>query len=190
MVHQGVYVDHTGPLTWLQRAWAAVLLAWPAALSHGSAVRAADGPGRRGHDAETIHVAVSAERRVTPAAGVEVHRVTGLEDRVLWNTSPPRMRIEEAVVDLAAEARSELDALALVADAVQSRRTTAARLLATLEDRSRGAAGASSSACCATWTTRPSGWWSSSTGGSSTTAPALGTPISSETSTRACSRTG
>lgn len=29
-VHAGVYVDHTGPLTWLQRAWAAVLFAWPA----------------------------------------------------------------------------------------------------------------------------------------------------------------
>ena len=45
MVHPGVYVNHTGELTWLQRAWAAVLFAWPAALSHDSALRAADGPG-------------------------------------------------------------------------------------------------------------------------------------------------
>jgi hypothetical protein len=30
-VHSGVYVDHTGPLTWDQRAWAAVLFSWPAA---------------------------------------------------------------------------------------------------------------------------------------------------------------
>ncbi|KAA1421675.1 type IV toxin-antitoxin system AbiEi family antitoxin domain-containing protein [Nocardioides humilatus] len=31
-VHPGVYVDHTGALTWQQRAWAAVLACWPAAL--------------------------------------------------------------------------------------------------------------------------------------------------------------
>ena len=31
-VSPGVYVDHTGPLTWRQRAWAAVLAVWPAAL--------------------------------------------------------------------------------------------------------------------------------------------------------------
>ncbi|MEZ0579568.1 type IV toxin-antitoxin system AbiEi family antitoxin domain-containing protein [Nocardioides sp. MH1] len=31
-VHPGVYVDHTGPLSWRQRAWAAVLACWPAAL--------------------------------------------------------------------------------------------------------------------------------------------------------------
>ena len=37
-VHEGVYVKHTGEHTWLQRAWAAVLFSWPAALSHGSAL--------------------------------------------------------------------------------------------------------------------------------------------------------
>src|SRR3546814_9644862 len=61
-VHAGVYVDRPGTLTWHQRAWAAVLHAWPAALSHGSALRAVDGPGRRpslGHQGDTgpIHVA-------------------------------------------------------------------------------------------------------------------------------------
>ena len=33
-LHRGVYLDHAGSPTWLQRAWAAVLLAWPAALCH------------------------------------------------------------------------------------------------------------------------------------------------------------
>src|SRR4051812_23763033 len=32
-VFQGVYVAHTGPLSEVQRAWAAVLYAWPAALA-------------------------------------------------------------------------------------------------------------------------------------------------------------
>ena len=37
-MHNGVYVDHTGPLTWLQRAWAGVLAVWPAALTAESVV--------------------------------------------------------------------------------------------------------------------------------------------------------
>lgn len=38
LVHPGVYVDHTGPLTWQQRAQAAVLAHWPAALTRESAL--------------------------------------------------------------------------------------------------------------------------------------------------------
>lgn len=49
VVHPGVYVDHTGPLTWRQRAWAAVLYAGAgAALDRESAIRAEAGPGWRG----------------------------------------------------------------------------------------------------------------------------------------------
>ena len=36
-VFEGVYVEHTGPLTWRQRAWAAVLYHHPAALAGASA---------------------------------------------------------------------------------------------------------------------------------------------------------
>ena len=39
----GVFVDHTGSPTWLQRAWAGVLCYWPAALSGTSSLRAAAG---------------------------------------------------------------------------------------------------------------------------------------------------
>ncbi|WP_344778090.1 type IV toxin-antitoxin system AbiEi family antitoxin domain-containing protein [Nocardioides panacisoli] len=34
-VHAGVYVSHTGPLTWRQRAWAAVLACWPECPADG-----------------------------------------------------------------------------------------------------------------------------------------------------------
>ena len=44
-VHPGVYVDHTGPLQWSQRAWAAVLGVGRSVLCHTSALRAAEGPG-------------------------------------------------------------------------------------------------------------------------------------------------
>jgi len=136
-VHPGVYIDHTGPLTWLQRSWAAVLFSWPAALSHESAIRAGDGPGRRGRDDSVIHVAVDWSRNLVEPPGVVIHRTRDLDRRVRWNMSPPRVRYEEAVLDLAADATSDLDAIAVLADACGARRTTALRLVGTLNRRTR-----------------------------------------------------
>jgi hypothetical protein len=134
----GVLVDHTGPPTWLQRAWAATLVVAPAALSGTSALRVLDGPGRRTHDdGAPIHVATDRQRKVVAPAGIVLHRVTDLDSRTLWAASPPRMRVEEAVIDVAASADRELDAIAAIADTVQARRTTAPRILATLERRQR-----------------------------------------------------
>lgn len=128
-VYDGVYVDHTGALDWTQRAWAAVLGCWPAALSHESARRGADGPGRHGFDdGGKIHVAVESNRAVRAPNGVTVHRLADLDAKVLWQTSPPRQRIEHAVIDLAAESVHELDAVGHLADAVRARLTTGARL--------------------------------------------------------------
>lgn len=50
---------------------------------------------------------------------------------------PPRMRFEEACLDLVAATRSELDRIQILADACQSRRTTARRLLQALARRAR-----------------------------------------------------
>ena len=138
VVFPGVYVDHTGPLLWQQRAWAAVLAVWPAALSHASAMRAMDGPGRRDRDDRgPIHVAVDRDRSVVAPRGVVVHRLGAFDAKVTWNASPPRLRVDEAVLDLAAEARDEYDAVAVLADAVQSRRTTASRIGSALAQRTR-----------------------------------------------------
>ncbi len=137
MVHPGVYVDHTGPLTWLQRAWAAVLATEPSALSHGSALRAVDGPGRRGPDDAPIHVAVDRSRTVEPPPGVVRHYLGSLDARVLWNASPPRVRVEHAVLDVAAGAADDFAVVAEIAEAVQSRRTTAGRLAEALAARER-----------------------------------------------------
>ena len=126
-VHPGVYVDHTGPLTWLQRAWAAVLYAWPAALCGESALRAVEGPGRR-EDSGPVQVAVSVGRQVASRPGVNVRRMAHLDDRVLWNLWPPRLRFEEAVLDVALAAPTDLDAIGVVAGACGGRRTTAVRL--------------------------------------------------------------
>jgi hypothetical protein len=135
-VHPGVYVNHTGELTWLQRAWAAVLFAWPAALCDESALRAADGPGK--HRDEQIHVAVGRDRRIcSPADEVLIHRMTHLDERTMWNLGPPRLRYEDAALDVAIGAASELNGVEVLAAAVGSRRTTALRMIERLETRER-----------------------------------------------------
>lgn len=136
-VHEGVYVDHTGQLTWVQRAWAAVLFSWPAALTHGSALRAAEGPGREKADDERIHVVVERSRSLVAPPGVRIHRGGALDSRVQWNTSPPRVRYEEAALDVAAEAPDDFAAIAVLARGVQARRTTAERMVRSLEGRKR-----------------------------------------------------
>jgi hypothetical protein len=137
-IHPTVFVTHSGVPTWRQRAWAAVLVAGDAALCHASALRAAEGPGRKDRDEATVHVAVDRDRQVVrPPAGVVVHRIAGFDQKVQRNTSPPRVRIEHALVDVAAEARTEVDAIATLTDAVAARLTTAERVLEVLDARRR-----------------------------------------------------
>lgn len=136
-VYDGVYVEHTGPLTWQQRAWAGVLFAWPAALAHRSAIRAADGPGRRDPDDRVIEVAVDAQRHLSEPAGIRIRRMSAFHERVQWNLGPPRIRYDDAIIDVAADAPCDLDAVAALADACGSRRTTAQRLLHSLRQRQR-----------------------------------------------------
>ncbi len=135
-VHPGVYVDHTGRLSWLQQSWAAVLLLEPAALCHQSAIRAVDGPGRRGEE-RVIHVAVDRTRSPHPPPGVRLHHLANLEQKVVWAASPPRVRVEHAILDVVAGCRDPVSAVAVLADAVQARTTTPERLLETLRSRAR-----------------------------------------------------
>ncbi len=137
-VYAGVYVTHTGELTWLQCAWAGVLFAAPAALCGDSAIRATDGPGKRDRGGDSrIHVAIDRKRAVAEPPGVRIHQLPGLAERVQWNLSPPRVRIEHALIDVASQKPREADAIATLADAVQARRTTAQRILDTLAARRR-----------------------------------------------------
>lgn len=131
----GVYLDHTGDPTWLQRAWCGVLALWRAALCHESALDAAG--ARRCDPGALIQVAVDRNRSPAPPPGVRLRRLADLEAKVQWQLGPPRVRIEDAAIDVAAEARDEFAAVAVLADAVQSRRTTAARMEQALARRSR-----------------------------------------------------
>ena len=135
-VHTGVFVDHTGPLTWEQRCWAAVLYFAPAALGDRSALRAY---GLRGHDRGTtsVHLVVDRSRTIRPIAGVVVRHLSGFEDKVLRHLSPPRERLEHAVLGEASRQGRDDSAIAVVADAVQQGRTTVGRLVDALADRPR-----------------------------------------------------
>lgn len=134
-VHPGVFVSHTGEPSWEQRAWAAVLWAWPAALCDVSALQAhgltGSGPGA------PIRVAVPVTRHPSAVPGVVVRRTRDFDAWVQWSSSPPRIRLEMAVVRMADAAPGEHDCVRILTDAVGSRRTTADRLLATIEQCTR-----------------------------------------------------
>jgi len=143
----GVYVSHTGEPSWVQHAWGAVLAcASPrglsgaelgAALCGAAAMRAADGPGRPGADIGPIEVAVPVSRRVEAPPGIRVVRTRLLPTRVQWNLGPPRVRYDEAALDVALAARDDFAAVGAVARAVQGRHTTALRMREALASRSR-----------------------------------------------------
>ncbi|OFE16194.1 hypothetical protein BA895_20120 [Humibacillus sp. DSM 29435] len=140
-VHPGVYVDHTGEPTWIERAWAATLFHWPAALAGPSALRVhgvrSAGGGLSSVSTEPIHVVVAHDRRGWAPAGVLLTRRRRFDDRVQLHLSPPRLRIDEALLDVASGCRDEASAVAVLADACQEGRTTPDRLRATLLPRGR-----------------------------------------------------
>ena len=110
-VFSGVYVTHTGPLTWVQRAWCALLQTTPSALSHGSAWLLLTGQGPM---SGPIHVAVDARRNLRRVDGVVVHYRSDYDD-----------------------AAKAVEVIGVLSDAVGSRRTTAMRLLTALDARCR-----------------------------------------------------
>lgn len=133
-VHPGVYVLHTGCPTPQELEWAAVLYAAPSALWGASAL-----PGLRcaRRNETVVHVGIDERRRVRDVDGLRVHRVVDLGRRAHLATSPPRMRVEEAALDVAASAGDDLTAAGVLAEVVSSRRTTPDRLAAALGARGR-----------------------------------------------------
>lgn len=126
-VHPRVYVNHTGPLTWEQRAWAAVLYAAPAVLCRDSL----EAPRGR-DDGRPIHVAIDHSRKVMPQPGVVVHRMRGLVRKAHGGT-PPRLKVEDNALAMANEARTEIDAIARVAEVAGRTYVTATTLQAALD---------------------------------------------------------
>jgi len=85
----------------------------------------------------SVHVAVDHGRRVVALPGVALRRVRDLERLVHPAARPPRIRLEHAVLLTAAKQRREDGAVAVLADACQSRRTTPDRLSRALSQHPR-----------------------------------------------------
>jgi hypothetical protein len=134
-VFRGVYVDHTGALTWLQRAWAATLLHEPAALAGRSALRA-HGIAMGSPD-DDIELVIPCHRRVDDPPGVRTSRARDFREIVHPALRPSRMRIEPAALMVASRVTREDAAVAVLSDVCQQGRTTPARLLAALDSRPR-----------------------------------------------------
>jgi len=135
----GVYATFTGPIDTLGRVWSTVLYAGhAAAASHGTALwlcRVFDEPP------PILDVVVPESRRVLPQPGLRVHRRRGLDDAdvrsiIHPSAQPPRMRVEEAVLDVG-DTASASEAVDLVLRATQRRLTTADRLRFSLQRRPR-----------------------------------------------------
>jgi hypothetical protein len=135
-VHDGVYVDHTGEPSWQQFAWAAVLYYWPAVLDGASALTAhgvrATGNRQRG---PRIEVAIDRRRSVAGEIGIAFTRRGDFGKQAQMNLSPPRVRVEHALLTVASRLESEDGAVGVLADACQSRHTTPERLLDALRKR-------------------------------------------------------
>ncbi|WP_211352318.1 hypothetical protein [Nocardioides albertanoniae] len=125
-VHPRVYVDHAGPMTWTQRAWAAVLYAEPAYLCWTSL----EEPRGR-DDGAPIHVAIDHDRRVSPQDGIVIHRMKNMEQRA-YGGVPPRLAVEDNALAMAHEATREIDAIARLAEAASRTYVTATTLRAAL----------------------------------------------------------
>jgi hypothetical protein len=146
-VVDGVYVDHTGELTWARKAMAGVLHAASgldaqarpvgAALSGHAALRHAIGPSWRRGAGGPIEVAVGVHRSVAPVRGYRFVRRARLDERTDSLRTPPRLRLPDALAELVIGAEDVLDVVGLVADAAQSRYVTPQAVLDALADRPR-----------------------------------------------------
>jgi hypothetical protein len=127
-VHPGVYVNHTGPPTWNQLAWAAVLFYWPAALEGSSALNAYGVRGHKPREGAPISVCVDRTRTVRRRVGITVYQLANVEALCKTHMAPPRQSLEHALLGVASRKRRLDASVATLADAVQDGRTTATRL--------------------------------------------------------------
>ncbi len=137
-MQRGVYAGFTGRPTRRAELWAAVLRAGTAAvLSHQAA---AELWGLLDSASPVIHVMVphgSRPERCGPIPGVVIHQSRSLQRSRHPVFTPPRTRIEETVLDLIDCARTFDEAYDWICRAIGRRRTTALRLRAALDARSR-----------------------------------------------------
>ena len=111
-LQRGVYATFSGQPGRDALMWAVILRAGPAAmLSHRTAAGLF---GLTEYPGTAVHVIVPRDRRPRPIPGAVVHRLDRPPEARHPVLLPPRTRIEETVLDLAATATSADDAIAWV----------------------------------------------------------------------------
>ncbi len=134
-LRRGVYAVFTGEPPREAALWAVVLLAGQgAALSHQTAAELFEIASR---PSSFVHVTIPHSRRMSPAAGVIIHRSRRLDEAIHPTLLPARTRVEETVLDLAQQAMSFDEAFSLVCVAVQRRLTTGDRLAEAIARRKK-----------------------------------------------------
>lgn len=122
----GVYATFSGPVQPDALVWAAILRAGPGAAAGPRTtlwlVGAVDRPPM------TFDVVIPAKRQVRGVQPFRVLRRSGLSVAVHPTASPPRLRVEEAVLDVADELDRPDQVVDLVIRVIQRRLTTAGRL--------------------------------------------------------------
>jgi hypothetical protein len=129
----GVFVTHVGPQRELVRVWTAVLYCGP--LAAAGAATALWLHGVLDRPPSTVTVCVPTGRRVRAQAGMVVVRRRRIEGLTHPTGAPPRLRLEEALLDAAALEVRPQEVVSLVVHATQRRLTTARRLRACLTGR-------------------------------------------------------
>ena len=134
-LYPGVYATFSGSVDPAALLWAAILRAGPdAALSYQTAAWLWElAPEPTG----VIHVTVPSDSPVILPSGVKRHYSSRIAQACHPALSPPRTRVEETALDMAAASGSADDAVAWVLRAIASRRTTAGRIIRAMEQRRR-----------------------------------------------------
>jgi very-short-patch-repair endonuclease len=134
-MHRGVYATFSGEPPRIAVLWAAVLSAGRGAmLSYRTAAELA---GLSDAPSELIHVTVPSDRRVVRPAGIVIHTSIRAAQAIHPALLPPRTRIEETVLDLAASSARLDSAIAWVTASLGRRLTTQAKLGQALELRGK-----------------------------------------------------
>lgn len=134
-VHLGVYATFTGPLPDLARVWAALLYAGEHAVaSHQTAEWLC---GLRADLPRRLTVSVPHGLRPPSRPEVLVRQCRPLPARLHPVRAPPQTTVEDTVLDLVDDARSERHVIDVVLRACQQRRTTPRRLRAAASRRTR-----------------------------------------------------
>jgi hypothetical protein len=131
----GIFATFTGPVPVPARIWALVLHCGPGAVVGGEAALYL--AGLRERPPERVVVCVPHGRRPVPRAGLQVRERRGLAQMTHPGSSLPRLRVEEAVLDVADEQNCADGVVDILSAVVQRRLTTSERLTATLRRRPR-----------------------------------------------------